>query len=91
MNFDAGKSAMCVVRRGIMGLVVYADRQAPLSYEHRITAIAHWLSGQALYGGRVVAMRGNKRRAEDKPDGTGYMKTVCFDGSVVRKLGSNRV
>jgi hypothetical protein len=34
----------------IMRSVVYADRQAPLSYEHRITAIAHWLSGQAPYG-----------------------------------------
>jgi hypothetical protein len=65
MNFDIDMSVMCVVRRGIMRLVVYADRQAPLSYEHRITAIAHWLSGQASYGGRIVAMRGNKRRAED--------------------------
>jgi hypothetical protein len=74
-----------------MQSVKFADRQAPLSYEHRITAIAHWLSGQALYGGRIVAMRGNKRRAEDKPDGTGHMKTVCFDGSVVQKLGSIRV
>jgi hypothetical protein len=60
---------MCVVRRGIMRLalmqtVKFADRQAPLSYEHRTPRLPIGLSGQALYGVRIVAMRGNKRPAE---------------------------
>jgi hypothetical protein len=35
-------------------------------------------------GDESFAMRGNKRRADDGPDETGHMKTVCFDGQLFR-------
>jgi hypothetical protein len=66
MNFDAWKSAMCVAPRGIMRLVVYADGQSTArlrTAQHRDDPLA---CRDKPFTGRIAALRGTKRRAEDK-------------------------